>query len=104
MRTLIVALTLTAVALILFALERQRQLGALADPDTALARAPTHRAVTGAVVLEGALPARLPLPHAADRELGHWSNPLVYAGIGTVLALQVLYSRRRFMHGISARR
>ena len=35
-----------------------------------------------------------------NRELGWWSNPLVYAGIAVVLALQALYVAAPFMHDV----
>ncbi len=35
-----------------------------------------------------------------NRELGHWSNPSVYAGIATVLGLQALFVFAPFMQSI----
>ena len=35
-----------------------------------------------------------------NREIGHWSNPTVYAGIATVLALQALFVFAPFMQSI----
>ena len=35
-----------------------------------------------------------------NRELGHWSNPSVYAGIGVVLALQALFVFAPFMQAL----
>ena len=89
-RTLVVAVTLTAVALILFAVERSRQLDALVAPDLALARAQTT-AVTGAVLLQALYLLTCRSLTRPNREIGRWSNPSVYAGIGAVLLLQALY-------------
>ena len=33
-----------------------------------------------------------------NREIGRWSNPLVYAGIAVVLVLQALFVMAPFMH------
>jgi magnesium-transporting ATPase (P-type) len=35
-----------------------------------------------------------------NREIGRWSNPSVYVGIGAVLLLQVLYITLPFMHEV----
>ena len=35
-----------------------------------------------------------------NREIGHWSNPTVYAGIAAVLALQALFVFAPFMQSI----
>ena len=35
-----------------------------------------------------------------NRELGYWSNPTVYAGIGAVLVLQALFIYSPFMQAI----
>jgi magnesium-transporting ATPase (P-type) len=98
-RTLVVAVTLTAVALGLFAVERSRQLGALVDPDVALARAQTA-AVTGAVLLQALYLLTCRSLTRPNREIGRWSNPSVYVGIGVVLLLQVLYVTLPIMHEI----
>ncbi len=81
-RTLVVAATLTAVALGLFALARHEQLSP--------ARAQTT-AVTGAVLLQALYLLACRSLTRPNRELGHWSNPSVYAGIATVLVLQALF-------------
>ena len=98
-RTLVVAVTLTAVALALFVVERSRQLDALVDPDLALARAQTT-AVTGAVLLQALYLLTCRSLTRPNREIGRWSNPSVYAGIGVVLLLQALYVTLPFMHEI----
>src|SRR4051812_31576151 len=81
-RTLVVAVTLTAVALGLFALARESGLPA--------ARAQTT-AVTGAVLLQALYLIACRSLTRPNRELGHWSNPSVYAGIACVLLLQALF-------------
>jgi calcium-translocating P-type ATPase len=98
-RTLLVSITLTAVALTLFVLERDRQLDALADPELALSRAQTT-AVTGAVLLQALYLLTCRSLTRPNREIGRWSNPLVYAGIGAVLALQALFVFAGFMHDV----
>jgi magnesium-transporting ATPase (P-type) len=98
-RTIVVAVTLTAVALLLFAIERSRQLDALVDPDLALARAQTT-AVTGAVLLQALYLLTCRSLTRPNREIGRWSNPSVYVGIGAVLLLQVLYITLPFMHEV----
>jgi len=98
-RTLLVSFTLTAVALVLFAVERDRQLDALVAPDEALARAQTA-AVTGAVILQALYLLACRSLTRPNRELGRWSNPMVYVGIGAVLALQALYVLAPFMHDV----
>ena len=98
-RTLVVAVTLTAVALALFVAERNRQLDAGVAPDLALARAQTT-AVTGAVFLQALYLLTCRSLTRPNRELGHFSNPSVYAGIGVVLALQGLYVTLPFMHDV----
>ena len=98
-RTLVVAVTLTAVALTLFVVERSRQLDALVDPDLALARAQTT-AVTGAVLLQALYLLTCRSLTRPNREIGRWSNPSVYAGIGVVLLLQALYVTLPFMHEV----
>jgi calcium-translocating P-type ATPase len=98
-RTLVVAVTLTAVALALFVVERSRQLDALVDPDLALARAQTT-AVTGAVLLQALYLLTCRSLTRPNREIGRWSNPSVYAGIGVVLLLQALYITLPFMHEV----
>jgi calcium-translocating P-type ATPase len=98
-RTVLVAVTLTAVALVLFGLERRHQLAAGADPDVALARAQTT-AVTGAVLLQALYLVACRSLTRPNRELGWWSNPWVYAGIATVLGLQALFVAAPFMHTV----
>jgi calcium-translocating P-type ATPase len=98
-RTLVVSVTLTAVALTLFALERARQLDALAAPDVALARAQTT-AVTGAVLLQAFYLLACRSLTRPNREIGRWSNPFVYVGIGVVVALQALFVFAPFMHAV----
>ena len=98
-RTAIVSVTLTAVALGLFALEHARQLDAGAPDALALARAQTT-AVTGAVLLQALYLLACRSLTRPNRELGRWSNPAVQAGIGIVLALQALYVLAPFMQQI----
>ena len=98
-RTLVVAITLTAVALVLFAVERSRQLDALVDPELALARAQTT-AVTGAVLLQALYLLTCRSLTRPNREIGRWSNPSVFAGIGAVLLLQGLYITVPFMQDV----
>jgi calcium-translocating P-type ATPase len=89
-RTLAVSLTLTAVALGLFAIEHDRQLDAGVSTDLALARAQTA-AVTGAVLFQALYLLTCRSLTRPNREIGRWSNPFVYLGIGAVLALQALF-------------
>ena len=98
-RTVLVAVTLTVVALGLFGLERDHQLAAGAAPAVALARAQTT-AVTGAVLLQALYLLGCRSLTRPNRELGWWSNPAVYAGIGVVLVLQVLFVVAPFMHTV----
>jgi calcium-translocating P-type ATPase len=98
-RTVVVSVTLTAVALTLFAIERDRQLDALVAPDLALARAQTT-AVTGAVLLQALYLLTCRSLTRPNREIGRWSNPLVYVGIAIVLGLQALFVAAPFMHDI----
>jgi calcium-translocating P-type ATPase len=98
-RTLVVAVTLTAVALALFLVERSRQLDAGAEPDIALARAQTT-AVSGAVFLQALYLLACRSLTRPNRELGRFSNPSVYLGIGVVLVLQALYVTLPFMHDV----
>jgi calcium-translocating P-type ATPase len=98
-RTVVVSVTLTAVALTLFVLERDRQLDALVGPDLALARAQTT-AVTGAVVLQALYLLTCRSLTRPNREIGRFSNPLVYAGIAVVLGLQALFVLAPPMHDV----
>jgi magnesium-transporting ATPase (P-type) len=91
LRTLLVAVTLTAVALGLFALARHERL--------ALAQAQTT-AVTGAVLLQALYLITCRSLTRPNRELGRWSNPAVYAGIAAVLALQALFVFAPFMQRV----
>jgi magnesium-transporting ATPase (P-type) len=81
-RTLVVSATLTAVALGLFALARAE--------DLPVERAQTA-AVTGAVLLQALYLITCRSLTRPNRELGHFSNPAIYWGIGAVLALQALF-------------
>ncbi len=90
-RTLVVSITLTAVALGLFALAR--------DANLPVAQAQTT-AVTGAVLLQALYLIACRSLTRPNRELGRWSNPSVYAGIATVLALQALFVFAPFMQSI----
>jgi calcium-translocating P-type ATPase len=96
-RTLVVSVTLTAVALGLFALEHARQLDAGASDAVALARAQTT-AVTGAVLFQALYLLTCRSLTRSNRELGWWSNPAVYAGILVVLVLQAAFILLPFMH------
>jgi calcium-translocating P-type ATPase len=90
-RTLVVSATLTAVALGLFWLARHE--------DLSVARAQTT-AVTGAVMLQALYLLACRSLTRPNRELGHWSNPSVYAGIAVVLVLQALFVFAPFMQRI----
>ncbi len=90
-RTLLVSATLTALALGLFALARHN--------DLPLERAQTT-AVTGAVFAQALYLLACRSLTRSNRELGRWSNPSVYVGIGAVLALQALFVFAPFMHSI----
>ncbi len=90
-RTLVVSATLTAVTLGLFELARHEHLS--------VARAQTT-AVTGAVVLQALYLLACRSLTRPNRELGHCSNPSVYAGIAVVLALQALFVFAPFMQTI----
>jgi calcium-translocating P-type ATPase len=96
-RTLLVGITLTVVALGLFGIERERWLDAGVADDLALARAQTT-AVTGAVVLQALYLLACRSLTRSNRELGRWSNPTVYVGIAAVLGLQALFVAAPFMH------
>jgi calcium-translocating P-type ATPase len=96
-RTLVVSVTLTAVALGLFSLEHSRQLDAGASDAVALARAQTT-AVTGAVLFQALYLLTCRSLTRSNRELGWWSNPAVYAGIFIVLVLQAAFILLPFMH------
>ncbi|HWK26880.1 MAG TPA: HAD-IC family P-type ATPase [Solirubrobacter sp.] len=90
-RTLVVSVTLTAVALGLFELARSN--------DLALARAQTT-AVTGAVILQAWYLLTCRSLTRPNREIGRLSNPSVYAGIAIVLALQALLVYAPFMQSL----
>jgi calcium-translocating P-type ATPase len=98
-RTIAVAVTLTAVALGLFAIEHDRQLDMGVADATALARAQTT-AVTGAVLLQAVYLLSCRSLTRSNRELGWWSNPFVYAGIAVVVLLQAGFVALPFMHEI----
>jgi calcium-translocating P-type ATPase len=98
-RTVIVSVTLAAVALAAFALEHDRQLDAGVADAVALARAQTT-AVTAAVLLQALYLLTCRSLTRPNRELGHWSNPAVYAGIAAVLILQALFVAAPFMHDV----
>jgi calcium-translocating P-type ATPase len=90
-RTVLVSATLTAVALGLFALARAE--------DLTPARAQTT-AVTGAVLLQALYLLACRSLTRPNRELGRWSNPAVYWGIGIVLALQAAFVFAPFMQSV----
>ncbi len=90
-RTLLVSATLTAVALGLFSLARDRGLSLAAAQTTA---------VTGAVVLQAYYLLACRSLTRPNRELGRWSNPSVYVGIAVVLALQALFVYAPFMQAV----
>lgn len=90
-RTLAVSLTLTAVALGLFRLAR--------NADLSIAQAQTT-AVTGAVLLQALYLLACRSLTRPNRELGHFSNPTIYAGIAAVLVLQALFVFAPFMHSV----
>lgn len=90
-RTLAVAVTLTAVAIGLFLLARHENLS--------VARAQTT-AVTGAVILQALYLLACRSLTRPNRELGRWSNPSVYAGIAIVLVLQALFVYAPFMQAV----
>lgn len=81
-RTLLVSATLTAVALGLFALARAQDLPLEVAQTTA---------VTGAVLLQALYLITCRSLTRPNRELGHFSNPAIYVGIGAVLVLQALF-------------
>ena len=90
-RTLVVSVTLTAVAIGLFLLARHE--------DLSVARAQTT-AVTGAVMLQALYLLACRSLTRPNRELGLWSNPSVYAGIAVVLVLQALFVFAPFMQAV----
>jgi calcium-translocating P-type ATPase len=98
-RTLLVGAALTAVALVVFWIERRHELDGGATAELALARGQTT-AVTAAVVLQALYLLACRSLTRPNRELGRWSNPAVQAGIGIVLALQALYVFAPFMHTV----
>jgi Ca2+-transporting ATPase len=98
-RTLLVGATLTVVALVVFWLERRHQLAEGAPTAIALARAQTT-AVTSAVVLQALYLVTCRSLTRPNRELGHWSNPAVPAGIAIVFGLQAMYVLAPFMHAV----
>jgi calcium-translocating P-type ATPase len=98
-RTVLVAITLTAVALGLFELQLDRQLDAGVEHGIALARAQST-AVTGAVLLQALYLLTCRSLTRPNREIGRWSNPAVYAGILAVLVLQALFLTLPFMHDL----
>src|SRR6185437_7439338 len=74
-RTLAVSVTLTAVAIGLFEAARAAGLS-VAEAQTT--------AVTGAVLMQALYLITCRSLTRPNREIGHWSNPSVYAGIGVV--------------------
>jgi calcium-translocating P-type ATPase len=90
-RTLAVSAALTAVAVGLFQLGR--------DTGLTVAEAQTT-AVTGAVLLQALYLIACRSLTRPNRELGYWSNPSVYVGIGVVAALQALFVYAPFMHTV----
>jgi magnesium-transporting ATPase (P-type) len=90
-RTLVVSVTLTAVALGLFGLARHEGLTVAVAQTTA---------VTGAVLLQALYLIACRSLTRPNRELGHWSNPAVFVGIGIVLALQALFVFAPFMQSV----
>ena len=98
-RTLLVAVTLTTVALGLFELELDRQLDAGVAHGLAVARAQST-AVTGAVLLQAVYLLTCRSLTRPTREIGRWSNPAVYVGILAVLVLQALFLTLPLMHDL----
>jgi calcium-translocating P-type ATPase len=98
-RTVAVAVTLTAVALGVFELEHERQLADGVGNQLALARAQTA-AVTAAVLFQALYLLTCRSLTRPNRELGWWSNPAVYAGILAVLLLQVAFVTLPPMHDL----
>jgi calcium-translocating P-type ATPase len=96
-RTVAVAVTLTVVALAVFELEHDRQLAEGVSEQLALARAQTA-AVTAAVLFQALYLLTCRSLTRPNREIGHWSNPAVYAGILTVLLLQTAFVTLAPMH------
>ena len=90
-RTLVVSITLTGVALGLFEFARHEGLSVAAAQTTA---------VTGAVLLQALYLIGCRSLTRPNRELGHWSNPSVYVGIGIVLVLQALFVFAPFMQSL----
>jgi cation-transporting ATPase F len=98
-RTVAVAVTLTIVALAVFELEHDRQLGETVSDGVALARAQTA-AVTAAVLFQALYLLTCRSLTRPNREIGRWSNPAVYAGILCVLALQATFIVWAPMHDL----
>jgi calcium-translocating P-type ATPase len=98
-RTLLVSVTLTAVALALFQIEHERQLADGVSDQLALARAQTT-AVTGAVLFQALYLLTCRSLTRPNREIGYWSNPSVYGGILVVLVLQAAFVALPPMHDI----
>jgi calcium-translocating P-type ATPase len=96
-RTVVVAVTLTVVALGVFQLEHARQLADGVSDQLALARAQTA-AVTSAVLFQALYLITCRSLTRPNREIGHWSNPAVYVGIFGVLLLQLAFVALPFMH------
>jgi magnesium-transporting ATPase (P-type) len=96
-RTVAVAVTLTVVALAVFELEHDRQLSDGVGDQLALARAQTA-AVTAAVLFQALYLLTCRSLTRPNREIGHWSNPAVYAGILVVLVLQAAFVTLPIMH------
>ena len=98
-RTVAVAVTLTAVALGVFQLEHDRELADGVSDQLALARAQTA-AVTGAVLFQALYLLTCRSLTRPNREIGRWSNPAVYAGILVVLVLQAAFVMLPPMHDL----
>ncbi|MDC0748313.1 cation-translocating P-type ATPase [Polyangium mundeleinium] len=96
-RTVIVALLMTAGALGLFLMEYHDKLGEGVSPAFALREAQTM-AVTTMVLFQVFYLLNCRSLHGSSLSIGLFSNPLVYVGIGTLLLLQFGFVYLPFMH------
>jgi magnesium-transporting ATPase (P-type) len=89
-RTVAAALLMTAVALVVFALERHAELAAGASPDDALATGQTA-AVTAIVLFQAVYLLECRSLRTSLFRMSPGGNPWVWAGIGSVLLLQCAF-------------
>jgi magnesium-transporting ATPase (P-type) len=98
-RVVLVGGLLAAGAIALFLLERELQLDAGVPDDLATARAQTA-AVTGAALLQVVYLFCCRSRTAAAWQMGMFTNPALYLGVGALLALQALFVYAPFMHDL----